>query len=41
MLIVTILSLTVAAYFIYERYKNTKLIADLRARLEEELRKNA
>lgn len=38
MLIVTILSLTVAAYFIYEKYKSSKLVAELRARLDELLK---
>lgn len=38
MLIVTILSLTVAAYFIYEKYKSSKLVAELRERLEDALK---
>lgn len=35
MLIVTILSLGVAAYFIYKEYKNSKIISELRERLED------
>ncbi len=39
MLIVTILSLGIAAYFIYREYRNSKIITSLREQLEDLLNK--
>ena len=41
MLVVTILSLGVAAYFIYREYKNSALVKSLKAELEDLLKKSA
>ena len=35
LIIITALSLAVAAYFIYKEYKNSKIISELRERLED------